>query len=183
MNRIAVFCGSRFGSRPAYREAAERLGRALVRRDIGLVYGGASVGLMGAIADCVLAEGGEVIGVIPVSLRDHEIAHKKLHELHVVDTMRARKAMIDELSDGFIALPGGIGTLEELAEALTLGILNYHGKPCGVLNVTGYFNRFLVTLDGMVEEGFFLQKNRNVLIVEETPENLLDRLLAHTPPP
>ena len=182
MKRIAVFCGSSLGRRPAFRESADALGRALVARGLGLVYGGAQVGLMGVVADAVLAAGGETIGVIPASLRDREIAHQGLHELHVVDTMRERKALIEELSDGFIALPGGSGTREELTEAYTLGILRYHEKPCGLLNVGGYYDGFLSVLDQMVEEGFFRRRYRDILVSEAEPEALLDKFGEYQPP-
>src|SRR5215475_2650578 len=154
MKRICVFCGSSSGSRPEYRVCAEELGTELIRRQIGLIYGGGNVGLMGAIADAVLRGGGEAIGVIPEHLMTREIAHKQLTKLHVVRSMHERKALMADLSDAFIALPGGFGTLEEFCEAVTWAQLGLHAKPCGILNVQGYYSPLLAMFDDAVREGF-----------------------------
>jgi uncharacterized protein (TIGR00730 family) len=181
VKRICVFCGSSPGARPAYREAAEQLAEALVERDLGLVYGGASVGLMGAIADAVLARGGSVIGVIPRSLVRREIAHQGLDDLREVETMHERKALMTELSDGFIALPGAFGTLDELAEALTWSQLGIHSNPVGLLDVDGYFDPLLAFFDRFVEERFLAPRYRELLLVDTRPGALLDRMRARGP--
>jgi uncharacterized protein (TIGR00730 family) len=181
--RIAVFCGSRAGSDPAYGEAAGSLGRLLARQGIGVVYGGGRVGSMGLLADAALAAGGEVAGVIPRALVEREIAHQGLTELHVVGSMHQRKALMAELADGFIALPGGAGTLEELFEAWTWGQLGLHAKPCGLLNVRGYYDRLVALTDQMVREGFLRPQDRDMLLVERDAARLLQRLVAYTPPP
>jgi uncharacterized protein (TIGR00730 family) len=180
--RIAVFCGSRAGSDPAYGEAAGSLGRLLARQGIGVVYGGGRVGSMGLLADAALAAGGEVTGVIPRALVEREIAHQGLTELHVVGSMHHRKALMAELADGFIALPGGAGTLEELFEAWTWGQLGLHAKPCGLLNVRGYYDRLVALTDQMVREGFLRPQDRDMLLVEREAPRLLERLVAYTPP-
>lgn len=180
--RICVFCGSSAGVREAYREAAADLGRMLVRRGLGLVYGGARVGLMGAVADAVLAAGGEAIGVIPRMLVDLEVAHGGLSDLRVVGTMHERKALMAELADGFIALPGGIGTLEELFEVWTWAQLGEHGKPCGLLDVGGYFAPLRGFVDHMVTEGFLKAGHRAMLLVHDQPAALLDLMAAYRPP-
>jgi uncharacterized protein (TIGR00730 family) len=174
--RICVFCGSNRGNHPAYLEQATVFGRLLATRDIGLVYGGAHVGLMGALADAALAAGGEVIGVIPQALMDREIAHRGLTELRVVTSMHERKAQMAELSDAFVALPGGIGTLEELFEVWTWNQLGIHAKPCGVLNVRRFYDPLSAFLDHVVSEGFLKPENRGALRVEEEPEALLAAL-------
>lgn len=176
--RIAVFCGSRHGTKPEYAEAARGFGRLLAERGIGLVYGGGSVGLMGEVADAVLAGGGEVIGAIPEFLSGREIAHAGLTRLHVVESMHARKALMAELADAFVALPGGIGTLEELTEIFTWAQLRLHAKPCGLLNVAGYYDGLLGFLGSMVAEQFLSTAHRQLLIDADVPHLLLDRLLA-----
>lgn len=178
MARLCVFCGSSPGRRPIYRDAAVMLGRALAERGDGLVYGGSSVGLMGAVADAVLDGGGEAIGVIPRSMVDRELAHGRLSELHVVGTMHERKAMMVSLSDAFLALPGGHGTLDELFEALTWSQLGIHAKPIGVWNVDGYWDPLLAALDHMCAEGFVRPSDRARLIAERELDVLLSRLLA-----
>jgi uncharacterized protein (TIGR00730 family) len=166
MQRICVYCGSSPGASPEYRDAAIDLGAALVRHDLELVYGGASKGIMGIIADAVLQRGGKVHGVIPQMLQDKEIAHTGLTRLHVVTSMHERKSMMAALSDGFIAMPGGFGTLEEIIEMLTWGQLRFHDKPCGVLNVRGYFDKLLDYLDHARVEGFLRQENRDMLLCD-----------------
>ena len=176
--RICVFCGSSPGARPAYLAAARELGELLAARGIGLVYGGASVGLMGELADAVLAAGGEAIGVIPGRLLDREIAHAGLTELHVVETMHERKALMAELSDAFVMLPGGAGTLDEFFEALTWRQLGLHSKPLALLDVDGFVGPLLALADHLVAEGFVLPEFRALLLVERDPAALLDRLVA-----
>lgn len=182
MPALCVFCGSSDGSRPSYRAAAEALGSALVRRGFELVYGGARVGLMGAVADAVLAEGGRVTGVIPDALVSREVAHTGLSELRVVSSMHERKALMNDLSDGFIALPGGWGTFEELFEVLTWAQLGLHTKPCGLLNVEGYFDPLLTFLDRAVDEQFVRREYASWLPVETDADRLLDRLAAFEAP-
>lgn len=174
MRRVCVFCGSSAGRRPAYAGAARALGVELVRRGAGLVYGGASVGLMGVLADAVLERGGEAIGVIPRALVERELAHPGLTALHVVETMHERKALMSELADGFIALPGGMGTLDELAEAITWGQLGIHAKPCGLLDVRGYFGPLLAFADHAVAEGFLRPEHRAAVSVATDPGELLE---------
>ncbi|MGC9970256.1 MAG: TIGR00730 family Rossman fold protein [Bryobacteraceae bacterium] len=178
MPRICVFCGSSFGRLPVYREAAVEVGRQLGRRGIGLVYGGGNVGLMGAVADAALAAGGQVIGVIPRALVDREIDHRGLTQLRVVDSMHERKALMAELSDAFLALPGGIGTFEELCEALAWSKLGIHGKACGVLNVEGYYDPLLAMMDLAVSERFLAPEDRALLIADTDAARLIERLLA-----
>jgi uncharacterized protein (TIGR00730 family) len=173
MKRICVFCGSSPGSQPEYRACAEELGAELVRRSIGLVYGGGNVGLMGAIADSVLKAGGEAIGVIPEHLMNREIGHKRLTKLHIVRSMHARKALMADLSDAFIALPGGFGTLEEFFEVLTWSQLGLHTKPCGIVNALGYYTPLLAMLDHAVEERFLKAQNRALVLAGDTPSELL----------
>jgi uncharacterized protein (TIGR00730 family) len=182
LKRVCVFAGSSSGSRTEYHAAASDLGRELASRGIGLVYGGARVGLMGAVADAVLAGGGEVIGVIPNALVEKEVAHTSLTELRVVTSMHQRKALMADLSDAFIALPGGWGTLDEMFEILTWAQLGLHRKPCGLLNVLGYFDRLLSFLDHTVEQGFVRREYSSLLAVSDTPPQLLDSLATHTPP-
>jgi uncharacterized protein (TIGR00730 family) len=181
MKRIVVFCGSSPGRLPEYTAAAFELGRMLANRGIGVVYGGASIGMMGAVADATLAAGGEVIGVIPKRLLESEIAHAGLTALHVVDTMHERKAMMAELSDAVIALPGGSGTLDELFEMFTWSQLGLHGKPIGLLDVGGYWQPLMALLDHMVAERFIWAEHRDSLLFEEDAAVLLDRLAAHEP--
>ena len=182
LKRICVFCGSSPGRTKKYAEAAASLGRAMAERKIGLVYGGASVGLMGIIADTVLQAGGDVIGVIPESLVKYEVAHRALPDLRVVATMHERKAAMAELADGFIALPGGLGTLEEFFEVLTWAQLGDHAKPCGLLDIDGYYSHLLAMLDHAVDERFLRTEHRAMLLVETKPIAMLDRLAAYLPP-
>ncbi|MFQ5629735.1 MAG: TIGR00730 family Rossman fold protein [bacterium] len=176
MKRLCVFCGSSHGSKAIFTETARSLGIALVQRKIGLVYGGGDVGLMGEIANAVLQAGGEAIGVIPKTLAIKEVAHEGLTEMHVVENMLERKVLMAELSDGFIALPGGYGTLDELFEMLTWTQLGIHTKPCAILDVAGYYQKLLEFLDQMVEQQFLRSINRELLLVETNPDVLLDRL-------
>ena len=182
MKRICVFCGSATGARPAYAAAARDLGEALVARGLGLVYGGGSVGLMGVLADAVLAAGGEVIGVIPGPLASRELAHAGLTALHVVDSMHERKAMMASLCDGFVALPGGLGTFEETLEVLTWAQLGIHRKPVGVLNVEGYWDGLRHLLAHAVGEGFVRPEYAALLLFGTTAAELLDRVAAWRSP-
>ncbi|MBT8064438.1 MAG: TIGR00730 family Rossman fold protein [Gammaproteobacteria bacterium] len=182
MKRICVYCGSSPGRLPAYREAADRLGRVLAERRIGLVYGGASVGVMGAVADAVLDEGGEAIGVIPRSLATKEVAHHGLDELVVVDSMHQRKAKMAELSDGFVALPGGWGTIEEIFEMLTWAQLGFHEKPCGLLNVAAYFDPLFTFLERAIEQRFVKEDHRPMMMMDNNPAALLDRFSDYRAP-
>jgi uncharacterized protein (TIGR00730 family) len=182
MKRICIFAGSNSGSRTEYRAAAQELGQAIVRRDLGLVYGGARVGLMGAVADAVLAGGGHVTGVIPEALVTKEVAHDGLSDLRIVPSMHARKAAMADLADAFIALPGGWGTLEEFFEVLTWAQLGLHAKPCGLLNVQGFFDRLLSFLDHSIDERFVRRENRSMLIASSSPGDLLDRFERYIPP-
>jgi uncharacterized protein (TIGR00730 family) len=176
MKRICVFCGSSVGNNPEYQEFAVALGQLLARKGIGLVYGGGHVGLMGVIADAVLAGGGEVIGVIPQALADREVAHGGLTDLHVVDSMHTRKALMAELSDAFIAMPGGVGTFEEFFEAVTWTQLGVHRKPCGLLNAGGFYTPLIAFIDQAVSEGFIKPIHRAMIAVDDNPERLLDTL-------
>ena len=169
-----MFCGSHNGTREGYRVEAARLGRTLAERNLDLVYGGASVGLMGAVADAVINAGGRAVGVIPQSLIDMEIAHTGLADLHVVDSMHERKALMAQLSDGFIALPGGVGTLEELFEIMTFAQLHFHQKPCGLLNIEGYYDQLIGFLNNAQTQGFVSSAQIRYLRVGETVEGLLD---------
>jgi len=180
--RLCVFCGSSAGSRPDYFAAAEALGRTIAAAGGTLVYGGAKVGLMGALADAALAAGGEVVGVMPRALVEKEIAHQGLTELHVVGSMHERKAMMADRSDGFVAMPGGVGMLEELFEVWTWAQLGYHLKPVGLLDVAGFYGKLAAFLDHQVAEGFVRDAHREMLIVETTPERLLARFAAYEPP-
>jgi uncharacterized protein (TIGR00730 family) len=175
---VCVFCGSAAGARPAYLKAAQQLGKALAERGLTLVYGGATVGLLGAVADAALAKGGRVIGVLPDFLRTREIAHSGLTELRLVASLEARKALMVELSDAFIALPGGFGTLDELFEVLTQAQLGLHDKPCGLLDVEAYFEKLEGFLDLAVGEGFVRAAHRARLICEREEGKLLERLGA-----
>jgi len=181
MNRICVFCGTNPGSRPEYGAAARQLGQALAEGGIELVYGGASVGIMGQLADSVQEHGGHVTGIIPQQLVEKEAAHTGIRNLIVVASMHQRKSQMADLSDGFIALPGGIGTLEGFFEILTWGQLGIHAKPSGILNVEGYFNGLTGFLDHAVREGFLTEAHRNAIIVESSPGALLERMRAFTP--
>lgn len=182
MKRVCVFCGSAKGRHAAYARAARALGAAMVRRGLGLVYGGGGIGLMGVVADEVLARGGEAVGVIPRRLARKEVAHPGLTRLHVVSSMHARKARMAELADAFVAMPGGLGTLEELAEVLTWAYLGIHRKPTGLLDVAGYWRPLVALLDHAVEEGFLRPEHRELLIVDRSPARLLDRLARRRMP-
>ncbi|WKJ89269.1 TIGR00730 family Rossman fold protein [Methylomonas montana] len=182
INSICVYCGSSPGRREAYATAAFGLAEALVSRNIRLVYGGAGIGIMGMVADRVLKLGGQVIGVIPKALAHKEVAHPNLTELHVTSSMHERKMRMAELSDGFIALPGGIGTLEELFEIWTWAQLGFHDKPCGLLNVAGYYDALIQFLDHVLAEQFVKPHHRGMLIMETDPNLLLDRYSNYQPP-
>jgi uncharacterized protein (TIGR00730 family) len=178
MRRICVFCGSSTGVRPSYARTAVRLGKILAKRQIGLVYGGGNVGLMGLIADSVLEHGGDVIGVIPRFLVHKEVAHQHLKDLRIVESMHERKALMADLSDGFIALPGGYGTLEEFCEIVTWAQLQLHHKPCGLLNVESFYDPLLQFFDHAVKEQFLKPSNRNLIRCSADPEELLDMVLS-----
>jgi len=179
---MCVFCGSQSGLEPAYREAARLMGRELAARRIGLVFGGGRIGIMGALADAVLAAGGHVTGIIPRALADKEIAHAGVQELRLVGSMHERKQLMSESADAFAALPGGLGTLEELFEVLTWAQLGIHAKPVGLLNVEGYFDSLLQFLDEMVACGFVSAVERGRLVVAASPGELIDGLAAFEPP-
>ncbi len=181
MKRVCVFAGSSSGSQPEYQTVAEELGRVLATREMGLVYGGTRVGLMGVVADAVLALQGQVTGVIPAALVAKE-AHNGLGDLRVVSSMHERKAVMADLADAFVALPGGWGTLEEFFEILTWGQLGLHQKPCGLLNVQGYFDRLLSFVGHSIEEGFVRREYRSMILVSESPRVLLDMLASYEPP-
>lgn len=182
MDRLCVYCGSSEGRNSAYLDAARTLGRVFTERGIDLVYGGGHVGMMGTVADATLDAGGEAYGVMPEALVDREIAHEGLTELDVVDSMHARKERMAELSDGFIALPGGFGTLEELMEVLTWAQLGFHRDPCGFLNVAGYFSQLIDFFDHQVNEGFVSPDHRDMVVVTEDVEDLLDQFAVYDPP-
>lgn len=182
MKRICVFAGSSAGARPDYLAAADRLAVSLLRRRIELVYGGASVGLMGRLADCVVEGGGTVIGVIPNALRDREIAHRGLTELRVVASMHERKATMTELADGFVVMPGGLGTLDETFEVLTWAQLGMHQKPLGLLNVGRYYDRLLQFLEEAEREQFLAPAHRHMVLVDSDPAELLDRMATYRAP-
>src|SRR5262245_13028978 len=181
MRRVCVFCGSKSGGRPVFAEAAQRLGRLLAERGLGLIFGGGHIGLMGVLADAVLAAGGEVAGVIPQALVDKELAHSQLTELLIVETMHQRKALMADRADAFVALPGGFGTCEEFFEVLTWAQLGIHDKPIGLLNVAGFFDPLLAWIDGAVAEGFIRPKHRSLLLVAAEPSRLLDELRSYRP--
>lgn len=179
MKSVCVYCGSNFGANPAYRAAAEALARELVVRNLRLIYGGGNIGLMGVLANQMLAAGGEVVGVIPDDLLRKEVGHRGVTELHVVGSMHARKQMMADLADGFIALPGGLGTLEELFEMLTWGQLSLHSKPCGLLNAAGFFDALSAYLDHARDERFIKPEHRALLLEEAEPGPLLERMLVY----
>ncbi len=181
MQRVCVFCGSSPGARPAYAEATAEVARLLAGEGIGVVYGGGHVGLMGVLADTAMAAGGEVIGVMPQALVDREIGHTEISELRVVGSMHERKALMADLSDAFIALPGGAGTLEELFEVYTWAQLGLHDKPCGLLDVEDYFSGLVGFLDHAVDERFLRKEHRAMLIVEREPRALIERLAEFEP--
>jgi len=180
--RVCVFCGSNVGSDPACARAAGELGREIVRRGWGLVWGGGSVGLMGVLADAVLAAGGQVTGVIPEMLATKELLHPRATKMHVAPTMHARKALMEELSDAFVALPGGYGTFEELLEIITWAQLGIHAKPIGLLNVARFYDRLTGFFDHAIEEGFIKSKHRSLIVAADTPADLLDQLERHEMP-
>lgn len=182
VQRIGVFCGSSSGSHPDYLQAARDLGEVLVERGIGLVYGGANVGTMGQIASTVLEAGGEVIGVIPEGLVKKEVAYTELQDLRVVQSMHERKSLMNELSDGFISLPGGLGTFEEFFEALAWGQLGLHKKPSGILDVRNFYGKLVDFLDHAVAESFMQQEHRDMLLVHEDASSLIDMLENYRPP-
>lgn len=181
MKRICVFCGSNPGVDPAYAAGAAALGRAIAAGGYGLVYGGASVGLMGVVADAALAVGGAVIGVLPEALQARELAHRGLTELHIVPSMHARKALMADLADGFVALPGGIGTFEELFEIWTWGQLGDHAKPVALLDVGGFYSPLIGFLDGVVAAGFVKPVHRDMLLTDDEPARLIGRMAAYRP--
>lgn len=182
IKRLAVFCGSSPGARPAYVNAARDFGRLLSERGIGVVYGGSNVGVMAALANEVLDNNGEIIGVIPRLLVEREVAHRELADLRIVESMHERKALMAELCDGFVALPGGIGTLEEFFEVWTWAQLGVHDKPCGLLNIAGYFDGLLSFIDRAVGEKFVRAAHREMLVVEDEPRRLLERFANYEPP-
>jgi uncharacterized protein (TIGR00730 family) len=181
MKRLAIYCGSATPADPVYLDCAKQVGRTLAARGIGVVYGGGRLGLMGAIADSALDAGGEVIGVIPQALVDAEVAHRGLTELHVVGGMHERKQKFTDLSDGFITIPGGTGTMDELWEALSWAQLGYHADPVGLLNVAGYYDELIAFWEKMGDVGFLRAQHRNLLIVDDTLDGLLGRMAAHVP--
>ncbi len=182
MKSICVFCGSSHGALEAYSDAAKETGRVIAENGYTLVYGGAKVGLMGTVADAALEAGGQVIGVLPRSLLEKEIGHEGLNELHLVDSMHERKALMADLSDAFIALPGGVGTLEEIFEVWTWGQLGYHKKPCGFLNIEGYYDHLIAFLDHQTREGFTKQVMREMAQIAGTPLDLIRQFEDYTPP-
>jgi len=182
MKRITVFCGSNFGTDEIFEKQAFRLGEILAQRHIGLVYGGANVGLMNAVAEGSLSKGGEVTGVLPVFIKNKGIAHKNLTELILVNTMHERKTRMDELSDGVIALPGGFGTLEEFFETLTWGQLGLHRKPVGLLNINGFYDSLNILAQTMVEKGFLKEANRKMLLISDDIEKLIDQMENYIAP-
>jgi uncharacterized protein (TIGR00730 family) len=182
LQSVCVFCGSSQGLDPAYTEAVRSLGRTLAEANIRLVFGGGHVGLMGVVSNAAIEAGGEAIGVIPKFLVERELAHTGLTDLRIVGSMHERKAMMSDLSEGFITLPGGTGTLEEFFEILTWAQLGEHEKPCGLLNVAGYYDPLLTVFDQMVNRGFLSEPNRDLVLVESEPERLLQRLESYQPP-
>lgn len=181
MKRLAVYCGSASPADPVYIETARAVGRALAERGIGVVYGGGRLGLMGAVADSALQAGGEVIGIIPQALVDAEVAHRGLTELQVVRTMHERKQAFTDLSDGFVNLPGGTGTMDELWEALSWAQIGYHSKPVGLLNTVGYYDHLIAFYEKMAEVGFLRPQHRDILIVDDALDGLLEKMAAHRP--
>ena len=181
MKSVAVYCGASSGTNEVFTQQAQAMGQALAERGFALVYGGGRVGLMGAVADAVMQHGGKAIGVIPDFLADKELAHTGLTELHIVKTMHERKLMMADLAEGFVAMPGGYGTLEELFEVLTWGQLGLHKKPIGVLNVAGYYDHLLRALDHMADEGLLRRENRHQLLSHPSPHGMLDAMLAYEP--
>lgn len=181
MRKIAVFCGSSVGFDPVYKQAAVQLGNAFVKRDITLVYGGGKIGLMGVLAQTILNQGGKVIGVIPEPLKKKEVVDLNVTELIVTQTMSERKVVMSKLSDGYISLPGGFGTLDELFEGITMSQLHIEEKPNALLNTNGYYNHLLSQIERMIADGFVKSSNKELLIVSRTVEDLIDKMLAYTP--
>ena len=181
MKRVAVYCGSATPENPAYIECARHVGRTLAQRGIGVVYGGGRLGLMGATADAALEAGGEVIGVIPEALVGSEVAHRGCTELHVVKNMHERKAMFTDLSDGFVTIPGGVGTMDELWEAISWAQLGYHSKPVGLLNAEGFYDHLIAFNRHMADVGFIRDAHRGIMVVADTIEQLIDRMIAYQP--
>lgn len=179
MKSICVFCGSRLGSKPIYRETAKSVGQLIAQQQLRLVYGGGNIGLMGVVADAVLEHGGDVVGVIPGHLQEKEVGHAGLTELHVVSTMHERKALMANLSDAFIALPGGFGTFEEFCEILTWAQLDLHRKPCGLLNVDGFYDPLLTLFDRAVDDGFLRPEYRSMVLAATDADELLMRMRAY----
>lgn len=182
MEKIAVYCGSSPGKNPAFHQAAVQLGKVLAEREITLVYGGGSVGLMGILAQTIIDRGGQVIGVIPQAIADMEVAFTDIQDLRVVEDMHTRKALMAELADAFIALPGGMGTIEEIMEILTWAQLGFHEKPCGILNIAGFYNQLLKFLDRLVMDQFIAPEHRSMLMVDESPQSLLEQFSSYDPP-
>jgi len=182
MKRLCVYCGSSPGRQPDYAQVARQLARAMVSKNINLVYGGASVGIMGEIANAVLEEGGEVIGIIPKGLFKKEVAHTGITELREVDSMHERKSLMADLSDGFIALPGGFGTIEEIFEIITWSQLGMHRKPCGLLNVCHYYDKLISFLDHAVSEQFIKATHRSTILIDKCPNALLEKLEEYKAP-
>jgi len=181
VKRLAVYCGSALPADPVYVEAARHVGRSLTLRGIGIVYGGGRLGLMGAVADAALEAGGEVVGVIPEALVSAEVAHRGCTELHVVQTMHQRKALFTDLSDGFMTLPGGVGTMDELWEAISWAQLGYHSKPVGLLNVAGFYDQLIAFNQHMIGAGFIRPQHANILLHADAIELLLDQMAAYQP--
>lgn len=182
MKRIAVYCGSSFGADPIYKDAATRMGETLAQANLELVYGGGKVGLMGTIADAVLAAGGQVTGIIPGALESKEIGHPGLTQLEVVADMHSRKKRMSDLADGFIAMPGGVGTMEEIFEVWTWAQLGYHHKPCAFLNINGYYDRLLGFIDQMINDGFMRPEFGQMIIVSDNPATILEAFADYRPP-
>ena len=182
LKNICVFCGSSHGSNRLYSNVTEDLGRVLLKRRFSLIYGGARIGLMGSIASIIHQQGGEVIGVIPRALVDREVAYKDLSDLRIVDSMHERKNLMFQLSDGFIALPGGLGTLDEFFEILTWAQLGIHTKPCGLLNINGYFDHLIAFLKHAVNEYFLDSEYLDIVLIDENPDFLLDKMMSYLPP-
>ncbi len=182
MKSICIFCGSNWGNREEYKQAASAISREIARRGYTLVYGGAGVGLMGACADAALSEGGKVIGILPEALKEKEVDHKGLTELHLVSSMHERKAMMAELSDGFISIPGGAGTMDEMFEIWTWGMLGWHDKPSALMNVEGYYDDLIKFLDKTAEEGFVRKAHREMLIIDTDVKSILDQMENYEPP-
>lgn len=181
MKALAVYCGSATPQDTVYIEAARTVGAALAQRGITVVYGGGRLGLMGAVADSALAAGGQVIGVIPEALRDAEVAHNGCTELHIVPGMHERKKLFTDLSDGFVNLPGGVGTMDELWEAISWAQLGYHNKPVGLLNIAGYYNQLIAFNRHMVDVGFIRKQHKDIMLVDETIDALVDKMAAYQP--